>query len=200
MLSLLKKFNAVLAGLFFFCFIYFQKKLNLFIETYLTADPAYNLWYLKVIILALFGAVVLKLYQRMVKKEYLPSKSEYFLASLLLFIVLFYRFDLNAAGWNLHEIANIRNFSIKYLDIILVVVVAFYVFRGIRFFFPSAKIDIKKNFLIGDDPVDNPDDDKLEYNAASVKLAEILLQEHHKKSLSIGLIGPWEMENQALLK
>lgn len=191
MTSFVKKFNAVLCGLLFFCFIYFQKKINSFIEIYLTADPAYNVWYLKLITAAVFTALAVKLFQRLVLEEYLPSKSEYFFASVLFFGALFYRLDLNTGGWNFHEIAAFNNYSIKYLDLIPAGIFLFFLFRAFRFIFPSAKKNVAKNFLLGDDPVDNQNDDRLGYHAASVKLAEILSQEHHKKSLSIGLIGPW---------
>ncbi|MFH6959162.1 P-loop NTPase fold protein [Flavobacterium aquidurense] len=47
------------------------------------------------------------------------------------------------------------------------------------------------NFLISDDPILTQQDDLVDFRSTVGKLTEILLNDKHPKSISIGLIGPW---------
>lgn len=187
----LKNINFVVTGLICFGFIYFQKRIGTFIETYLMADPAYNVSLLKVFIWLICITAVVKIGRKIIWQKYMPSHSEYFFAGAVFVIVLYYRLDLNGEHWNLHELFSSKSISIKYLDMLLVSISLFFIFNGIRHIRSANAKREPNNFLLGDDPVDSKDLDKLDHHAVAVKLKDMLLKEQHDKSISIGLIGPW---------
>ncbi len=47
------------------------------------------------------------------------------------------------------------------------------------------------NFLVGDDPLSKQEEDRLDHASTVGRLTEILLNEQHPKSITIGLVGPW---------
>ncbi|WP_281631501.1 KAP family P-loop NTPase fold protein [Flavobacterium luteolum] len=188
---LVKNSSMLLIGLALFFFIYFQNRINGLIERYLMTDPSYNTWHLQLFIALLFAAVWINLLYKMLILEYRPSKSEYFFAGTVLFLAAYYRFGLGGTGWNLHGYNAFHGYSVKYLDLVLAGVISFFLFNAARFLFSCKKITEDKNLLLGDNPISDQGSDELEYHVTAEKLSRMLLLEQHKRSISIGLIGPW---------
>lgn len=184
------RFNTVLAALLIFGFIYFQKRINTLVENYLTADPSYNRWYFKLLITSFYILIMYRIIMKLAVQRYIPSKNEYVSAGILFSVALFYRLDLNGAEWNLHEIWTIKNYGIRYLDLVLLAAAVF-LLSFVSFIIPTCEKSKSKNFLLADDPIENEVDDELDYKTAAKKLAGLLIHENYDKSISAGLIGPW---------
>ena len=112
--------NIILPAVIIFIFLYFQKAINLFIETFLMSDPSYNTWYLQLVMILAFISSFVLLFKKLITNKYLPAPAEYSFISLLSVLLLYYRFNWNGLNWNLHAIVENRWFSIKYIDLALV--------------------------------------------------------------------------------
>lgn len=191
LLVFFKKFNLSVVAILVFCFLYFQKPLNEFIENYLMADPKYNSLYLKTLIFVAFASILYILYVKLCKSRYRPSATEYFLISTLCFVLLCYRLNYNSLNWNLHNIFESAYYNVRYLDLALLLIATYYAFNIIDFYSsPNISREIN-NDIISDDPLTAQQIDLLEHTATAERLTKILLNEQHRKSISIGLIGPW---------
>lgn len=184
--------NIILPAVIIFIFLYFQKAINLFIETFLMSDPSYNTWYLQLIMMLAFISSLVLLFKKLITSKYLPAPAEYSFISLLSVLLLYYRFNWNGLNWNLHAIVENRWFSIKYIDLALVLLLFYYGFS----YFNQIKKGMKQsilvnNFLVSDDPISNSEQDQVNFSPIVGKLTAILLNDKHPKSISIGLIGPW---------
>ncbi|MBO9585302.1 MAG: hypothetical protein J7574_14155 [Flavobacterium sp.] len=182
----------ILPAFFIFIFLYFQKAVNLLIETFLMSDPSYNTWYLQLIIMLAFISSLLLLFKKLIINKYLPAPAEYLIIFLLSILLFYYRFNMNGLNWNLHAIVQNRWFSIKYIDLALVLAFLYFAFIA----FSQIRKAIKKpvvinNFLISDDPISAIGEDQVNFSPIVEKLTAILLHDKHPKSISIGLIGPW---------
>ena len=175
-----------------FIFLYFQKHISLFIETFLMSDPAYNVWYLQLIIVVAFFVSVVLLFKKLVLNKYMPATAEYLFICLSFLLFLYYRFNGNGLNWNLHAAVSNRYFSILYIELILVLLLSYFVFNSIGWCLKQRKKIVPVvNFLISDDPILTEDQDLVNFSPTVGKLADILLSDKHPKSISIGLIGPW---------
>lgn len=186
-----KKFNLSVISILVFCFLYFQKPLNEFIENYLMADPKYNSWSLKILIFAACASLFYILYNKLWKAGYRPSATEYFLISALGFILLCYRLNYNGLDWNLHNIFESAPYNVRYLDLALLLIAAYYLFNIIDYYSRPKVSPVITNDIISDDPLTAEQNDLLDHTATAERLTKILLNEQHRKSISIGLIGPW---------
>ena len=184
--------NIILPAVIIFIFLYFQKAINLFIETFLMSNPSYNNWYLQLVMILAFISSLVLLFKKLITNKYLPAPAEYSIISLLSILLLYYRFNWNGLNWNLHTIIENRWFSIKYIDLALVLLLFYYSVN----YFNQIKKGMKEsmpvdNFLVSDDPISNSEQDQVNFSPIVGKLTAILLNDKHPKSISIGLIGPW---------
>ena len=184
--------NIILPAVVIFIFLYFQKAINLLIETFLMSDPSYNTWYLQLIMMLAFISSLVLLFKKLITNKYLPAPAEYSFISLLSVLLLYYRFNWNGLNWNLHAVVENKWFSIKYIDLALVLLLFYYGFS----YFNQIKKGMRQsmpvnNFLVSDDPISTSEQDQLNFRPIVGKLTTILLNDKHPKSISIGLIGPW---------
>lgn len=193
--------SIILPAILIFIFLYFQKAVNSLIETFLMSDPSYNKWYLQLILMLAFISSVFLLFKKLIINKYQPAPAEYTIISLLSILLLYYRFDLNGLNWNLHSIVQYKWFSIKYIDLVLVLALLYFGFSC----FSRIRKAIKKpapvnNFLISDDPISATGQDQVNFSPIIEKLTAILLHDKHPKSISIGLVGPWGNGKSSLIQ
>lgn len=175
-----------------FIFLYFQKHISLFIETFLMSDPAYNVWYLQLIIIIAFFVSVAFLFKKLVLNKYMPAMAEYVFIVLSMLLFLYYRCNGNGLNWNLHAAISTSYFSIQYIELVLALLFFYFVFNAIGQYLKKRKKQSEiKNFLVGDDPIVTQAEDLVDFSPTVGKLVDILLNDKHPKSISIGLIGPW---------
>ncbi|WP_298141129.1 P-loop NTPase fold protein [Flavobacterium sp.] len=62
------------------------------------------------------------------------------------------------------------------------------------------KLKSKNNILLDDSPISKSDSDKLDYEETVKNLTDILYSDNHKKSFTIGLVGPWGNGKSSVLK
>lgn len=179
---------------FIIVFLYFQRHINSFVENYLMEKSTYDSVFLDILIFGGCVIVFVFIYRKLIKTKYLPSNVEYFIVCSLLPILIFYRLNFNKQNWNLHNFIEGEDINIKYVDLIIILLSSYLLFNIWRYIniWKSAKnTKSKNNFLLSDDPIYNIDLDKLDYKPVVDQLSQILLNENHMKSISIGLIGPW---------
>nr|WP_315242096.1 P-loop NTPase fold protein [uncultured Flavobacterium sp.] len=184
--------NIAVPAVIIFIFLYFQKAINLFIETFLMSDPFYNTGFLQLIIaLAFLGSTSL-LAKKLIIDKYLPARAEYLFISLFSLLIIYYRFNFNGLNWNLHLAVSTRYISIKYLDMLLLLLFFYFSFNIVGTILKRLNNPASiNNFLISDDPILTKEQDLLNYDSTVGRLTEILINDKHPKSISIGLIGPW---------
>lgn len=191
--STVKKF--ILSVILLFLFSYFQESICAFIKNNLLVNNNYSSPILDYLIIVCFVFLTIYLFDKLLKKRYLPSSSEYFIFGILLFTFIYYRILLSYPYWDLDNLIVNQYFAIKYLDLPIALLSIYFVFNSIRYCFSivnnTANSDEKKNKLISDDPIYNSDKDILGYSEIVSNVSEILLNETHEKSISIGLVGPW---------
>ncbi len=195
-----KKF--ILTVVLLFIFFYFQESINSFIKKYLLVEYDYSSPFLDISLFICLITVIVFLHHKLIKKRYFPSSNEYLITGVCLFTFVYYRWILSDSYWesNVYFKSNFfklldDELTFKYVDIVILLLFLFFGFNFYRYFIPK-KIFIEntlglKNTLINDDPIYNIENDKLEYNSVVDRLSETLLNEKHKKAISIGLIGPW---------
>lgn len=155
-------------------------------------DPNYNTSLLRLLVFFAFLTSVYLLFTKLITNKYKPSLSEYFFISVFALLIIYYRFNFNGLNWNLHDVFKSNIITCKYLDLILLLVFFHFNFTAIILIRNSRKEELPFiNFLVNDDPITNKEQDQLNYSPTVDKLSEILLNEKHPKSISIGLIGPW---------
>lgn len=184
--------NIAVPAVIIFVFLYFQKPINLFIETFLMSDSSYNTGFLQLIVaLAFLGSTGL-LAKKLIIDKYLPARAEYLFISLLSLFIIYYRFNLNGLNWNLHLAVSTPYICIKYLDLIFLLLFFYFSFNIVGTILKRLKnLEPVNNFLISDDPIFTKEQDLLNYDSTVGRLTEILINDKHPKSISIGLIGPW---------
>lgn len=175
-----------------FIFLYFQKHISLFIETFLMSDSTYNVWYLKLIVVIAFLWSTGFLFIKLVLNKYMPTPAEYIFISLFFLLVLYYWCNGNGLNWNLHSVVSNRYFSFQYIELVLLQLTFYFLFNAIGSCLKRCrKQGVVKNFLLGDDPISTQAEDLIDFSPTVGKLTEILLGDKHSKSISIGLIGTW---------
>ncbi|MCI9846954.1 P-loop NTPase fold protein [Flavobacterium pectinovorum] len=175
-----------------FTFLYFEKYISLFIETFLMSNPTTNEWYLQLIIIIAFLWSTGFLSIKLIADKYVPTAAEYIFFSLSFLLLLYYRFNGNGLNWNLHLAVANSNFSVQYIELALALVLFYFAFNAIGWYLKRRrKQTVVKNFLIGDDPISTQGEDLVDFSPTVGKLTDILLSDKHPKSISIGLIGSW---------
>lgn len=175
-----------------FMFLYFQKYISLFIETFLMSDPISNASYLQLIIIIAFLWSTGFLFIKLIADKYVPTAAEYIFIFSSFLLLIYYRFNGNGLNWNMHlAIAN-RYFSVQYIELLLALVLFYFAFNALGWYLKRRTKQIAvKNFLVGDDPISTQAEDLVDFSPTVGKLTDILLSDKHPKSISIGLIGPW---------
>ena len=175
-----------------FMFLYFQKYISLFIETFLMSDPISNASYLQLIIIIAFLWSTGFLFIKLITDKYVPTAAEYIFIFSSFLLLIYYRFNGNGLNWNMHlAIAN-RYFSVQYIELLLALVLFYFAFNALGWYLKRRTKQIAvKNFLVGDDPISTQAEDLVDFSPTVGKLTDILLSDKHPKSISIGLIGPW---------
>src|SRR5690606_2790416 len=137
-------------------------------------------------------------------KEYSPSFFETVFASIVLFGSLFFYVNKNKFVWEYHKdsILNIEYiwFLLVPISVYLLIVLVINIWKLQKKWLPIGIDKRPANIIFSDDPIESVDQDRLEYGPIVTRLTEILINEKHKKSISIGLVGPWGNGKSSILK
>lgn len=175
-----------------FLFFAYNDKLVNFIETYLFVQSDFsNLW-LDILIVSASLFSILYICYRFFKHKYLASFTEVLLVSLISFSSTYFYLNSDNFNW---EFLKEKVFNIDYILYLLIPLFLILVFHLIKLFSrhfinPFKKVSINNTFK-NDDPIFKVSDDELGYSPIVKRLCSILLNEKHRKSFSIGLVGPW---------
>lgn len=175
-----------------FAFLYFQKYISLFIETFLMSDPTTpNVWLQLIVIIAFLwstGFLIIKL----IVNKYVPTAAEYIFIFLSFLLLLYYRLNGNGLNWNLHLAFTNSYFSVQYIELVLTLLLFYFLFNALGWYLKQRRTQLEiQNFLVSDDPISKKEQDLVDFSATVGRLSDILLSDKHPKSISIGLIGPW---------
>ncbi|WP_418639457.1 KAP family P-loop NTPase fold protein [Winogradskyella sp.] len=181
-----------LVVLLVFLFFAYNDKLASFIEAYLFVQSDFsNIWLDRLIILT---SLLLVFYVsfRFFKHKYLSSFTEILFVSLISFSSTY--FYVNSENFNWKFLKD-EVFNIAYILYLLIPLYLILVFHLIKLFYrhfinPFKKVSNNNTFK-NDDPIFKVSDDELGYSSIVKRLCSILLNEKHRKSFSIGLVGPW---------
>lgn len=174
-------------------FIYFQKGINAFIEKYLTYDGTFSNKGVTFLLIIISIIVLIGLFKKSFIDKYLPTLNYVNTLSIVLFCLLFFKLSNIEKKWEFSS-ATIFNFKLAYIDFAIFLIFTFLIFNIIRFiiiFFIFKPFDKANNQLLNDDPIEDDSEDKLNYSPIVEKTTNILINENHEKSLTIGLVGPW---------
>lgn len=180
--------------LFAFCclllFFLYKNSIETFIEKFILTEPNFSNIFLDVFILVTIIIVSILLLIKILRDKYIPSYFEIFSSFLLLFFICYYG---TFKKWNVLKL-NLFNFQIKYLilieiPILLFIFSIFYNWYQKKYNKPIPRLNT--NQFISDDPVSKIEEDKLDSNKIANKLINILKNENHENSFTLGLVGPW---------
>ncbi|TVZ46150.1 P-loop NTPase fold protein [Olleya sp. Hel_I_94] len=180
-----------------FSFFYFQTEIIYSINKHLTTDADFSNSILDLGIISVSVLITFYLLYKMASYSYQPSFNQKVVIGMTVFLILYYKLINIELPWtNLSD----SFFNIEYNTYVLVpLIVALMFFVIIKFYKKldtvfSLKNDLTKNnsnVYLNDDPILNEDEDILNYQPKIDSLKSILLNETYKKSISIGLVGPW---------
>jgi predicted KAP-like P-loop ATPase len=180
--------------LFAFCFLllFFLYKNNIetFIEKFFLTEPNFSNIFLDVFFLMTIIIVSILLLIKILRDKYIPSYFEIFSSFLLLFFICYYG---TIDKWNVLKL-NIFNIQIEYLFLIGIPILLF--ICSIYYNWHQKKknkssLRLNTNQFISDDPLLKMEEDKLDSKKVANNLIQILKNENHENSFTLGLVGPW---------
>ncbi|WP_445710460.1 KAP family P-loop NTPase fold protein [Flavobacterium sp.] len=182
--------NIVLIVLFF----YFQKGIENFIESYLAYDGTFSNELITFLFVVSSVIIAIGLFCKVIIDKYIPTINQINSACLLLSCLLYFKsYDIEKR-W-IFSFYKFYEFRILYVNFIIWLLILYLIFNFIRYirilFLLLKENDIPTNQLLNDDPINFDKEEILNYRSIIDKTTSLLLNENHKKSLTIGLVGPW---------
>ncbi|MGL2963870.1 KAP family P-loop NTPase fold protein [Flavobacterium sp. RSB2_4_14] len=139
---------------------------------------------------------------KILKDKYSTSTNEINLLFLSLFLIYYFNYCCQESKWFLVEI-KFLGLSFTYVSLLiftLITILTFIFQRYLNGLGEIKKINSENNILLDDSPISKQDKDELDYEETVRKLSEILKKDNHKKSFTIGLVGPWGNGKSSVLK
>ena len=186
-----KKIGIVIATIFLF--FAFNDSIASFIEKFLFIKEDFSNYWLDILIVVSSLVALVFIGFRCYKYKYLASFHEVYFATAISVSILFFYKEAEKLDWTFHEDEILNQHFIWYLLIPLFLFLLLFVFKLIsrHFIKPFRDNSENTNEFKNDDPIFKFDDDRLGYLPIIKRLSGILITEKHKKSFSVGLIGPW---------
>jgi hypothetical protein len=186
-----KKIGIVIATIFLF--FAFNDSIASFIEKFLFIKEDFSNYWLDILIVVSSIVAFLFIGFRYYKYKYLASFHEVYFATAISVSILFFYKEAGKLDWTFHKDEILNQHFIWYLLIPFFLFLLLFVFKLIsrHFIKPFRDNSENTNEFKNDDPIFKIDDDRLGYLPIIKRLSGILVTEKHKKSFSVGLIGPW---------
>jgi len=186
-----KKIGIVIATIFLF--FAFNDSIVSFIEKFLFIKEDFSNYWLDILIVVSSLVALSFIGFRYYKYKYLASFHEVYFAATISVSILFFYKEAGKLDWTFHKDEILNQHFIWYLLIPLFLFLLLFVFKLIsrHFIKPFRDNSENTNEFKNDDPIFKIDDDRLGYLPIIKRLSGILVTEKHKKSFSVGLIGPW---------
>ena len=184
----LKQYLFIVLSLFLFLF--YQESIHDFIQYNLLVGARFLNAY---VITGLFLTVILLSYfavRIVFINKYVPSYSEIFIGSAILFVVVYYKLN---STWG-YQSMNFLPFEVPYIFILLLPVAVFLGCHCVNIIRPKIFVKILQpntNEFIDDSPIIKIDDDRHDTERVAKNLLRILKNEKHTNSFTVGLVGPW---------
>ncbi|WP_286965120.1 KAP family P-loop NTPase fold protein [Flavobacterium sp. UBA4854] len=175
---------------FFLLFVLYKNNIETFIETFILVKPNFSNVYIDIILFSTTIVVSILIVTKIIQDEYIPSYSEIFVSFLILFFIIYYGTNNK---WNVLK-CNILNFEIKYLILIGIPILLFLSFCFYNWHkkkYNNPENSFRTNHFISDDPILDIDQDILDSKKVANNLIQILKNENHENSFTLGLVGPW---------
>lgn len=186
--SLVNRF--LFAFSFLLLFFLYKNNIETFIETFILVRPDFSNIYIDFFIVFTCSAISILLVYKIIRDKYIPSYSEIFASFLVLFFILYYGTNNK---WNVLE-CHIFNYEIEYLILIEIPILLFLLSCYYNWHKKKHSVSINQfntNHFISDDPIININHDRLGSKKTANNLIQILKNENHENSFTLGLVGPW---------
>lgn len=125
------------------------------------------------------------------KREYKASYIQICSAIAILFFLIYFFKSAEKYEWSYHGLFNTK---FKYIGLIIIPLIIFLYFHFLSFLIPIIKIPrvlLPEYRLTSDNPKQKAEKELLGYDRVVEELYNILTNQESKKSLTIGLVGPW---------
>ena len=125
------------------------------------------------------------------RKVYKASYTQIISVLAVIFLLIYFYFSRKNYNWNYHALFD-TNF--EYIWLIVIPLSTFLFIHFYSCLIPVKKITrelLPEYRLTSDNPKENDERDLLGYDRVVEKLYQILINQESKKSLTIGLVGPW---------
>lgn len=176
----------------FFCSLIFN---------YLTPKDLNNsfisILYIILLFLILSGSA-----NKILKDKYNSSANEINFLLSTLFVIYYFNYCCLESKWILVKI-NFLGPDANYINLLIIsllTILSFIYLRYLNVLGETKKIKTENNILLDDSPISRQEKDQLNYKETVDKLSDILKNDNHKKSFTIGLVGPWGNGKSSVLQ
>lgn len=139
---------------------------------------------------------------KILKDKYNSSSNEINLIVQTLFLIIYFNYLNPNKKWIL-ESFEFFNLNVVYINIIiafLLLILIIIFIRYLDYLGENKKIKFENNILLHDSPISKKKSDQLDYQETVKNLTNILYNDNHEKSFTIGLVGPWGNGKSSVLK
>lgn len=139
---------------------------------------------------------------KILKNKYNSSSNEINLIVQILFLVIYFNYLNPNKKWIL-ESFKFFDLNVVYINIIitfLLLTLIIICFRYLDYLGENKKVKFENNILLHDSPISKKKSDQLDYQETVKNLTNILYNDNHEKSFTIGLVGPWGNGKSSVLK
>lgn len=172
------------------------------IYNYLTPKVFLNNFIVSKIFILLVVFTIIGFCIKILKNKYNSSTNEINLILQILFLVYYFNYSVNQTKWSIVklELLGLNFIYINLVIFLLVATLAIILIRYLNWLGEEKKLKLNNNILLDDSPISKSDSDKLNYEETVRNLTDILYNDNHKKSFTIGLVGPWGNGKSSVLK
>lgn len=194
--------RVILNLLFILIILIYHDFFSDFIYNYLTPKYFFNNFIVSILFIFLLLFTIIGICFKILKKKYNCSINEINVIVQILFLVYYFNYSVNQIRWSLvkFELLNINFIYINLIIFLLTFTIAVILIRYLNWLGEEKKLKLNNNILLDDSPISKKAGDKLDYQETVKNLTDILYNDNHNKSFTIGLVGPWGNGKSSVLK
>jgi hypothetical protein len=174
---------------FAFLFHIFFDKITVLVRSNLMIPTSFSNKWLDILVISTNASLIIFFAIRFWYTRYKPSFSSAFLVFILSYIGGVFLYKSNELGWRFYKDSIFHLPYVLYFLVSGSLFVLYTLITLIVFLFPNEKV--YRSQFSNDEPIENRDDDRLDYEPYVDSLTRILLRESFPKAFAIGLVGPW---------